>query len=66
MVPKSPAYGKGNDTQLKRNDEQYRRGGLTRMRLGGSQFAHLKVASLIRSMYLRWALPFAQGNRRAR
>jgi hypothetical protein len=37
------------------------------MRFGGSQFAHLEVASLMRSMYLRWALPlpFVQDTRRA-
>lgn len=34
------------------------------MTLGGSQFAHLKVASLASSMYLRWASVFSQGNTR--
>jgi hypothetical protein len=35
--------------------------GLTWMTFGGSQLAHLKVASLIRSMNLRCAFPFDQG-----
>jgi hypothetical protein len=66
IVPKSPTYRNGGDPQFgcDRNDERYWRGELTRMRFGGSQFAHFEVTSLMRSMYLRWALAFAQGNTR--
>lgn len=60
-MPKSPIYCKGNDESVGFVGLMDGDGELTWRTFGGSQLAHLKVASLMRSMNLRCAFPLAQG-----
>lgn len=60
IVPKSPICGDDARFGMMDGDGE-EEGQLTWMTFGGSQLAHLKVASLTRSTNLRCAFPLDQG-----